>query len=344
MSDLTLNRSEPKVRHVIQAVGSSSKAKGEAFVAEWCAGHSPIVYGSYEEVYSDPNVDVVYIGTPHGFHKKNCLDAIAAGKNILCEKAFTLNARDAREVFEAAREKNVYVAEAMWLRHRPLVRDLLRIIHEEKQIGEIVRTFSMFEIEMDVPNLPDGSRYKQRSLGPGSLLDLGIYALNWVLLTLDPGCPENPETPEIKASQTFWEDIELSTTAILNFPSGKHGVIASGTQVTSNPDCLARIIGTNGSIEVHGPCASAPIGFTVYPKFVPTKGTATVMRREGKTYDYPVQGRGYQFQADNIALDVLAGRKESAIMPWKETIRVLDILDEMRRQGGTVYEADTITT
>jgi len=88
----------------------------EDFANKYCPGESPKLYDSYESVYNDPDVDVVYIGTPHAFHKQNMLDAIAAGKNVLCEKAFTINAAEAKEVLEAAKAKNVYVHEAMWLR------------------------------------------------------------------------------------------------------------------------------------------------------------------------------------------------------------------------------------
>src|SRR6266536_5213674 len=90
VQDLVLSRKDAKANHKIQAIGSSSLQKGKDFVKKYIPNTSPTVYGSYEEVYSDPQVDIVYIGTPHAFHKKNCLDGINAGKHILCEKAFTI--------------------------------------------------------------------------------------------------------------------------------------------------------------------------------------------------------------------------------------------------------------
>ncbi|GAB1199998.1 hypothetical protein APSETT444_009358 [Aspergillus pseudonomiae] len=98
VEDLVLARENPKVKHIVQAIGSSALEKGQRFAAKHCPQSTPTIYASYEEVYNDPAVDVVYIGTPHSFHKKNCLDAIRAGKPILCEKAFTLNTAEAREV------------------------------------------------------------------------------------------------------------------------------------------------------------------------------------------------------------------------------------------------------
>ena len=160
----------------MQAIGSSSVEKGKAFAAKHLkhATTQPTIYASYDEVYADPNVDCVYIGSPHGFHKRDLLAAIAAGKNILCEKAFTINAREAREVFDAARKKGVYVHEAMWLRHRPMIADLRKLLYEDKAIGDVFRTTSDFQMHVDIPNLPSTSRLKDLSLGAGSLLDIGI--------------------------------------------------------------------------------------------------------------------------------------------------------------------------
>lgn len=112
VEDLVLDRPDAPVRHIVQSVGGRDMQKCEEFAKKYCPNSTPKLYDSYEQVYNDPNVDVVYIGTPHAFHKQNMLDAIAAGKNILCEKAFTINAQEAKEVFEAAKAKNVYVHEA----------------------------------------------------------------------------------------------------------------------------------------------------------------------------------------------------------------------------------------
>ncbi|KAH7177045.1 dimeric dihydrodiol dehydrogenase [Dactylonectria macrodidyma] len=343
VADLILERRDAKARHVIQAIGSSDTEKGKKFAAQFCPQSSPAVYGSYEEAYADPNVDIVYIGTPHAFHKQNCLAAIAAGKAVLCEKAFTLNAQDAKEVFQAAKEKGVYVAEAMWLRHRPLVQDIQKMIHTDRVIGNVLRVYSDFGLEKDIPNLPEGSRYRQPSLGAGSLLDLGLYSVTWALLSFDPACMEasEPVQPVVQAMQSHSHGVEVSTAVLLQHPlTGQHGIVTSTTMTTGNPDMVARIQGTKGSIEVHGECPSAPVSFTVYTKFTRDMENEAISRDIVETFNYPVEGRGYYFEADNAALDVLAGRLESAIMPWSETVRVLGIMDEIRRQGGTVYDDD----
>lgn len=338
-----LPRPDAKAKHIIHAIGASSLDKGRAFAARYIptavadAPPPPKLYASYDEVYADPAVDCVYIGTPHGFHKRDCLAAIAAGKNVLCEKAFTLNAREAREVLDAARQRGVYVAEAMWLRHRPMVADLRRLLYEERVIGDVFRATSEFQMYMDIDNLPPTSRYKDVSLGAGSMLDIGIYSLTWNILLLDPGVPRKPETPTILAAQSFRQGIEVTTSAILKFPQTQRQGVLLATTERKNGDkrkVIATVDGTDGFVEVLGAAPSHPSSFVVYPKWTGSE------KPPGKTYDYARAAQGFIYEADNTALDLAAGRKESEIMPWAETIRVMEMMDEIRRQGGTKYPQD----
>ena len=341
MEDLVLDRPDAKAKHVIQCIGSSSLDKGRDFAKKYCPNASPTVYGTYEEVYSDPDVDCVYIGTPHGMHKKNCLDAIAAGKNVLCEKAFTINASEAKEVFDAARKKNVYVHEAMWLRHRPLVAELRKLLFEDKVIGDVFRMSSDFSLLIDIPNLPDTSRYKDLNLGAGTLLDIGIYPLTWAFLGLDPKTPQESERPEILAKQTQLHGVEVTSSILIRYPStGSQGVVTSTTMSGLQDPVVCRIQGTAGHIVVEGTAPSHPLSFTIHRRKPGTKND-TKDDFMSKKYDYPQVGRGFIFEADNTALDIAAGRKENEIMPWKETLRVLEVMDEIRRQGGTKYPQDS---
>lgn len=293
------------------------------------------MYASYEEVYADPNVDCVYIGTPHSFHRQNCLDAIAAGKNVLCEKAFAINAREAKEVYAAAEKKGVYMHEAMWLRHRPMVAKLRQMLFEEKAIGDIFRTSSEFAMSVDIPSLPATSRYKDLALGAGTLLDIGIYSLTWALLTLDEGVPNNPEAPKILATQTHLHGVEVTSSILLQYPSnGRQAVLMSSTMTSQINDTVCRVQGTEGYVDVYGSAPSHPSYFTVFKKKEDGKSF------EAQEYKFPHPGQGFIFEADNTALDIAAGRKESCIMPWKESIRVMEIMDEIRQQGGTKYPQD----
>lgn len=226
----------------------------------------------------------------------------------------------------------------MWLRHRPLVHKLRKLIHEDKVIGEPFRTFADFAINVDIESLPPTSRYKDLSLGAGTLLDVGIYSLTWAILTLDAGSPASSEKPLALGVQSHQDGIETSTSILLQYPStGRQGIVTSTTRSNGHPNIICTIWGSNGIIEVEGPAASFPLSFTVYPKVEGDANERPLSRGEGQKYHFPSTGRGFVYEADNTALDVLAGRKESAIMPWSETIHVLEIMDSIRKQGDTFY-------
>ncbi|KAJ6022922.1 hypothetical protein N7460_013317 [Penicillium canescens] len=322
VDDLLLEREDSKVEHVIQAIGTSNAQRGQDFVKIYCQGQSPRVYDTYEEVYRDANVDIVYIGTPHGLHFRDCMQAISA----------------------AAREKNVYVAEAMWLRHRPIFIELQRLLHEEKIIGDVFRVFSDFASGVDIASLPSTSRYRDLTLGAGSLLDIGVYSLTWARMALGGKTPDQSEMPRILAAQTHEEGIEITTSTILQYAStGQQGIVTSTTKALGAPgEVFAVIHGTNGYIEIEGRTPSAPESFTVWSKQEGNPDRAFFPREacQGKKYEFATLGRGFVHEAENTALDILEGRKQSTVMPWAETIYIMDIMDEIRRQGNTTYPGE----
>jgi predicted dehydrogenase len=333
VQDLLLSRPNAEATHIIQAVGASSLAKAQAFADKYLPGQSVSHYSSYADVYRDPAVDIVYIGTPHSFHKQNCLDAIAHGKHVLCEKPFTLNAREAREVFDAARTKGVFVMEAMWTRFFPLVQTLRRLVHTEKVIGDVRRVFCDFAMDMKLASLGPDSRLTNRALGAGTLLDVGIYSLTWGLLMLDAEVGERAEQPTIVASQSLSAGIDVATSMILQYANGRQGVLTSAA-FTKTPAAFCRIEGTGGVIVVEGFTASVPASFTVR-----TKNSGSTEMQE-QTYQFERPGKGFYWEADAVAQSIAAGKTESEIMPWAETLRVLDMLDEVRRQGGASFPQD----
>jgi predicted dehydrogenase len=332
--DLALSRHDAKANHIISAIGSSSKSKGERFIKKYISELEPRpkVYGSYAEVYVDSQVDIIYIGTPHACHKQNCLDAINAGKHVLCEKAFTINAREAEEVFTAAKAKGVFVMEAMWTRFFPLVQDLQNLVHEEKIIGDVRRVFCDLGLDMDFTSLGAESRLKNLTLGAGTLLDIGIYSLTWGLLTLEYGHRQE-EPPSVVAVQSISDGgVDVATSVLMLYPStGKQGILTS-TALGKTPDVFCRIEGSKGYITVEGISASAPSAFTVHQKDGEYK--------TGKKYAVNHSGFGLFWEADAVALDIAAGRSESTVMPWAETLRVLELMDEIRRQGGARFPQD----
>ncbi|KAL4761724.1 Gfo/Idh/MocA family protein [Aspergillus foveolatus] len=338
--DITLPRKSPAAVHKIQAIGSSSLEKGRAFVETHLASLNPkpTVYPNYGDVYNDPEVDIVYIGTPHGLHKQHCLDAIAAGKHVLCEKAFTLNATEGREVLAAAQAKGVFIMEAMWTRFHPLVSKLKHMLFQEKAIGDVRRTFCDFGLDKDIASLPNTSRLRDPAMGAGSLLDIGIYALTWGLLTLESDS-ETGERPRVVAVQTLRDGIDIATSFILHYPStGRQGILTSTTEART-PEIFMRIEGSNGYITVEGIAASAPRAFTVYPK-VESRSSGAVAAADGRRYDFELEGMGFYFEADAVAKSISQGKIENEVMSHSDTVRVLEILDEIRTQGGARFPGE----
>lgn len=431
--DLLLLRKDAQARHIIRSIGSSSLDKGQEFASRCVSsftrdnggnttanfGVDVNVYGSYAELYADPDVDIVYVGTPHAFHKQNCLDAIRAGKHVLCEKAFTLNAREAREIFAAAEGarhhktgQKVFVMEAMWTRFYPLVQTLQRLLYEDKVIGDVERCFCDFGLAMDVAGLGMDSRLKNPALGAGSLLDIGIYSLTWGIVVLEPplsittsgggegiNVHQERPMPRVRADQILNEDgVDTMTTMILTYPSspstglpGRQAILTSTTTYKTR-DEFCRIEGRRGYITVHGPGASAPVYFIVHDEgneerkqaqrrkhWNPTASTTAAAAGGGNVgaaaategeneknedgdegepphprerWDFrdahPPRarggasvGKGFYWEADAVAVDIAAGRRENRdIMPWSETVRVMEIMDEVRRQGGARFPVD----
>ncbi|OAL33522.1 hypothetical protein AYO20_07208 [Fonsecaea nubica] len=298
----------------------------------------------YREVYCDPDVDVAYIGTIHTFHEENCLDAIAAGKNVVCEKPFTINSKEAREVIEAAKARNVFLMEAMWTRFTPLVHSLRKKLFEEKVIGDIQRTFCDFGLDMNISSLGPESRLKNPNLGAGCLLDIRIYSLTWGLLTLDPKLGDQRETPIVVSIQSLSDRVDHSTSILLKYyPSGRHGILTATTLAKSGRE-FCRIEGSQGHVIVEGRVASAPESFTVSPKNTTSSavGDAKAERAQNdhQRYTFEKLGRGFYWEADAVAIDIAAGRTQSQVMPLSETLKTHEIMDEVRRQGGVQYPQD----
>jgi predicted dehydrogenase len=344
VQELLIDRKDAKAHHIIQAIGSSSLEKGKRFAAKHCPESPVTVYGTYDEVYADPDVDIVYIGTPHSFHKKNCIDAIAARKHVLCEKPFTVTAAEAEEVLAAAKAYGVFVMEGMWTRFNPLVLDIHRMLHEDKVIGDVRRVYCDFGLSIDFASLGPESRMKNPAFGAGSLLDVGIYSLTWGLICLDPGVGKQAEISKIVAVQTLVDEVDVASSILLHYGStGRHGIVTSTLENKTDP-YFCRIEGSEGYITVEGFAAANPKTFTVYPKtsISFSEGKVRVESFPGEVHNLETEGKGYYWQADAVALDIAAGRKENATMPHAETIRMMKIMDEIRRQGGARFPQDNV--
>ena len=281
-----LDRKDAPVAHIVQSIGSSSKEKADAFAKKHAGSATPTLCASYQEVYDDSNVDFVYIGTPHSLHLKNSLDAIAAGKNVLCEKPLTINAKETKRVIAAAKTKGVSHMEAVWTRFFPLCASLQKLLRQDRVIGDIERVFVDFGLDMPMASLPPSVRTADPSLEAGCLLDIGIYTLTFASLILDQH-PDNAGgvEPTVASSMTFTNGADEMTSMILTYPSLRAQAILTASMLCKSGPEFCRVEGSKGSLGVGGQAASRP-------DFI-------VVREKGKEewrLDFKIHGSGFYWE------------------------------------------------
>lgn len=364
--DLLADPATRGVKHlkhtVVAAASSSSKSRAEDFLKEVGAPSDAKAYGSYEEFVKNPDIDVVYVATPHSHHFQNTMLCLEAGKNVLCEKAFTVNAAQARKLAEKAKEKNLFLMEAVWTRYFPLsiyVREQI----QAGRIGPIVRVISDNSMALDPENnFPDGkNRMVNPDLAGGALLDLGIYALTWVFQTLYHTQPEGSrQAPKLMAYVKSYEatgKADETSTAILQFPRSKeaggeaHAVATTSLRVATAPGGnqdlpFVRIQGPKGEIQVFGH-SFRPLSIKIissdgkveakdFPIPGPGKGSGW-FNGFGGSLQSEGEGQGMFWEADEAADAIINGRKEGRYLGLDESILIMEVMDEIRKQGGLVY-------
>jgi predicted dehydrogenase len=299
----------------VSAVGSRSQESADAFGSRF---DIPTRHPSYEALVADPDVDVIYVATPHPLHAENALLAIAAGKHVLVEKPFTLNAREAAQVAEAASRAGVVVLEAMWTRFLPsMVR--IREIIAAGTLGD-VRTL-IADHDQLLPSDPE-HRINNPKLGGGALLDLGIYPVSFAVDLFGA-----PTSVTAKGDKTA-TGVDRQVALILEHDGGPISVLH--TALDTQGANTATIVGTEGRIEIDSVWYEQT-SFTVYSG----KGSEVVER-----YDEKVVSRGMQFQAWELERVVREGLGESDLLPRDESVAIMAVLDEARRQIGVVYPGE----
>jgi predicted dehydrogenase len=297
--------------HAVSAVGSRTQESADKFAGDFglAAAHP-----SYESLVADTTVDIVYVATPHPMHHANARLALEAGKHVLVEKPFTLNAAQARDLVDLAASRGLLALEAMWTRWLPhMVR--LREIIAAGTIGE-VRSMTADHTQF-MPDDP-GHRINDLRLGGGALLDLGVYPVSFASDLF--GVPES-----VQATATLKDtgaDAQVGT--MFRYPGGQIATTYSAS-VTRGPN-VATVFGTAGRIEVDSVwyCAT---GLRVYDN----SGALVEEFRPS------VQGRGMQYQADEAERLVSLGRTAGDILPPRETVEIMATLDEIRAQIGLRY-------
>ena len=298
---------------VLWAVGSRAKDTAEAFGERFGFRHA---YATYEELVSDPDVDVIYIATPHRFHYENAMLCLEHSKAILCEKAFTVNAKEARAVAQKAREKQVFAMEAFWTRFQPLNRQVHQLVCEEHLLGDI----RMMQLDFDkIEDWPDTHRIYNPDLAGGSILDLGIYTMSYAayFLGADPS--------RIHGTCTIGKGgVDDQCALLLEYPDGTICAQTAALQTDGRKEAL--ILGTKGRIRV--------------PSFHKATGYEYTDYQTGKTTFVeagPFLCNGYEYEAMEVMDCLRSGALQSRIMPLDETVRLMEILDEWRAQCGFRY-------
>ncbi|AYG03630.1 Gfo/Idh/MocA family protein [Gryllotalpicola protaetiae] len=295
------------------AVGSRDAARARAFAercgaARWFADH--------DELMNSPEIDAIYIAVPHSAHHELAARAIETGKPVLVEKPFTINQQQADDLIGRARDKGSILMEAMWTRflpHMVRVRELLA----EQYLGEL----RLVTAEHGVWFAHNTAhRMFDPHLGGGALLDLGVYPISFASMVLG-----SPAT--VVASSQFGDTgVDGQTAVTFGYSDGRQAVVNASMQTwLSN---RATIAGTDARIDFD-PTWYRPTSFTV-------------TRRDGRTerFEFPVEGFGLRFQAEEIARLVREGRTDSDIMPLAESSAIMGTMDEVRRQIGLSYPGE----
>jgi predicted dehydrogenase len=285
------------------AVGSRRQETADAFAERFAI---PNRHASYEALVEDPDVDAVYVATPHPMHLPGATLALRAGKPVLVEKPFALDAAQARELVALARAEGVFAMEAMWTRFLPHVRAIREIV-ALGELGEIVTVLADHgQWFVDDPSF----RLFAPELGGGALLDLGIYPVSFASMVL--GTPERVRA----VSTPAFTGVDAQTSMLFTYASGAHAVL--NTTLAAVTPTRAAIVGTRARIEIDGEFYR-PTSFAVITK-------------DGERTAYPLgdhTGNGLRHEADEVARCVREGLLESPLMPLDETVSIMETMDEV---------------
>jgi predicted dehydrogenase len=296
------------------AIGSRDGDRGEAFAAQY---QIPMVFKSYEDLVQSPDVDVIYVATPHGLHHEHTLLCLKHGKAVLCEKAFALNLRQAKEMIDTARKHKVFLMEAFWTKFLPQFEKVRALIHDG-MIGEIRWIQADFGFISD----PPAQRLFEPDLGGGSLLDIGIYPVFLAQTLL--GKPKKIDASMVPYTSGVDQQCSVTFTYENGAMASLFSTLAADTPVE------AVIAGTKGRIEMRNRFHNA-IGklYFVNDKEVPVE---IEVHRES--------GYGYQFEARHVNECLRKGLTESPVMTHTDTLQLMETLDEIRRIIGVRYNVD----
>ncbi|MBG6180387.1 Gfo/Idh/MocA family protein [Arthrobacter sp. CAN_A1] len=304
---------------VLQAVSSRTEASAQAFAEEFGFAtnyHDADGVTGYQQLFNNPDVDVVYIATPHAQHYAVARAALESGKHVLCEKAFTVNAREAAELIDLARANNLFLMEALWSRFLPSVNRAWEIIHSG-ELGDI----QWVQADLGFPS-DHGRDHRlwDPAAGGGALLDLTVYPLTWALGAL--GFPS-----AVTATGVLNDDgIDTQNGLTLTYRSGAQAQLTSSL-VASGPG-QATVSGSAGWLRT-GSVLHNPRELTIQPH-----------QGEQRVETFEQAGRGYVYELRETTRCIQQGLTESPTMPWADTLNTMRLLDGVRDQLGLRYAND----
>lgn len=271
-------------------------------------------YGSYEEMLADDEVELVYIATPHSHHYLHAKMCLEAGKYVLCEKAFTVNAEQAQKLFDLAKEKKLLITEAIWTRYMPS-RKMINDIIESGVIGEVTAVTA--NLSYTVSHV---ERIRKPELAGGALLDVGVYPINFASMVL------GDKVKDVKATAIFQNGVDILDSIAMVFEGDRMATLQCGAREIS--DRMGSIFGTRGYMQVQN--INNPEKITVFD----------TEHKEVASYVVPEQISGYEYEVESCMKAIQEGKLECPEMPHAETIRIMKIMDDIRKSWN--YEIPCI--
>ena len=295
--------------HTVGAVGSRSLSNAQSFADDF----GGTAYGSYEELINDSAIDAIYVATPHPAHHDNVISALDAGKAVLCEKPFAVNAKQAQAMVDAASRNKVALMEAMWARFLPHYAQVREIIASDV-LGPIISIHADHGQRLADQNI---SRLIEPQLAGGALLDLGIYPISFAHMILG-----NPVAIYSSAVMTD-KGVDAQSSMIFTYENGAQAVLTT-TMIEQTP-CRAVVAGLNGWLEIDR---------TFY-----NPASMRVVLNDGSVTEYPntYSGHGLREQAESFKQLVQSGKLQSDILSWKDTVDIMKSMDTVREQIGLKY-------
>ena len=297
----------------LTAVASKSQERADKFGEEFGVSAR---YADYGELAADPNVDIVYVATLNPAHKDCCLAALNGGKAVLCEKPFAINGAETEEVIRSAREKNLFLMEAMWTRFLPAIAKVREWL-DDGSIGEVrvVSASAGFKGGWD-----PSARDLDIDLGGGALLDMGVYPI--ALVSMVFGGP-----PEAISSQAYIGEtgVDEQLAIVMKYGRGALAQITTAIQCSVSNDVA--IYGTEGQILIPG-------------FWHADQATLKIGRNKVETAELPPDGNGYTCEAAEAMKCMSEGKVESEIMALDESLSIMKTMDELRGQWGLVYPTE----